>query len=137
MMMDRICRGYLWILSGYHIFTGLISVFTPEFAMSFYKKFYDCNPVERKHVALMLKPWGALAVFAGIAGLFAAAAPYRYRGVVIGLVVLLAIRIYYRVAFRRWLQEISGIAPYHNAFNVALLIFGLVILAGWLITTGA
>ncbi len=127
---------YLWILSVYHVFTGIISFFFPEMALSFYKKFYDCNPVERKHLVIVLKPWGALAVFAGIAGIFAALDPEKCKGVVAGLAVLLAMRMYYRIVFRDMLREISGISPGRNLVNICLLLAGIIIIASWLVSIG-
>jgi len=122
----------LLILSVYHVASGVMSFFCPERALSFYRKLYDCNPVERKHLAIMLKPWGALAAFAGIAGLFAAADPHRYIGVVAGLAVLLAARVTYRLWCRRELAEISGIAPHRNLISTAVILVGLIILTAWL-----
>jgi len=127
---------YLWILSVYHVFTGIISFFFPEQALSFYKKFYDCNPVERKHLVIVLKPWGALAVFAGIAGIFAALDPGKCKGTVAGLAILLAMRIYYRIAFRDMLRDISGISPHRNLMNICLLLVGIIIIASWFVSGG-
>src|SRR5262245_45764206 len=73
--MNGICRAYLFGFSVYHVFTGMVSMFFPTFAMSFYKGLYGYDPVERKHLVLILKPWGALAFFAGFVGLFCATDP--------------------------------------------------------------
>ena len=129
--INIIFLGYLWILSAYHVFTGIISFFFPETALSFYRKFYDCNPVERKHLVIILKPWGALAVFAGMAGIFAALHPMECKGVVAGMAVLLAMRIYYRIFFREMLRDISGISPRRNFLNIGFLIAGLIIIVSW------
>ena len=127
---------YLWILSAYHVFTGIISFFFPEQALSFYKKLYGCNPIERKHLVIVLKPWGALAVFAGIAGFFAALDSGKYKGVVAGLALLLAMRVYYRIFFRDMLRDISGISPYRNLINVVLLLIGIMIITLWFVLGG-
>ena len=136
-VVDIVCRAYLLVLSTYHVFTGLASCFAPDLALSFYRKFYDCNPVERKHLALVLQPWGALALCAGIAGLFAASDPVRYRGVILALAILLALRVYYRLVYRSWLHDISGIAPRRNALSVGVLVAGLAILVSWLVLAPA
>jgi hypothetical protein len=133
--MDPLCRAYLWLISVYHVMTGIISFGFPEFAMSFYRKLYGCNPVERRHLALVLKPWGALAVFAGVCGLFAATDPRRYIGVVAGLALLLLLRLIYRAVFYRQLAEISGISSRRNLVNIAFISAGLAILAGWLVVS--
>lgn len=135
-MIDAMAQGYLAVLSTYHVFTGLISFFAPGFALSFYRRLYACNPVERRHLALVLKPWGALAVGMGVAGLFAAADPRRYFGVVVAIALLLGLRIAYRAVFRDWLRDISGIPPHRNLISIAILAVGVVILGAWFLTGG-
>jgi hypothetical protein len=112
--------------------TGVISMFFPDFAMSFYKGLYGYDPIERKHLMLILKPWGALAAFAGFAGLFAARDPNRYFGVVLGLALLLLLRIYYRLRFEDGLLSVGGIPPYRNRMSVGILFIGVFILSCWL-----
>ncbi len=126
-------RGYLAFLSVYHVITGVMSFAFPDSALVMYRGLYGCNPVERRHVALMLKPWGALAVFAGLCGLYAVGDPVRYRGVVVALVALLALRVVYRVWCRESLRTIGGIAPRRNAISIAALLAGIAVLSGWLI----
>jgi hypothetical protein len=130
--MDLACKIFLYIFSIYHMITGIVSMFFPDFAMSFYKILYGYDPIERKHVSLIFKPWGALAAFAGLTGLFAAGNPERYRGVVLSLIILLILRIYYRLRFEHELFSIGGIPPYRNRINLAVLFVGVVILSGWL-----
>lgn len=129
--MDTLCRIYLCILSAYHLFTGIVSMFFPKFAMDFYKRFYSCTPPDREDLFLILKPWGALAVFAGIAGFYAAADPGRYRGVILGLILLLAFRIYYRTVFGRMLARHANIPSRRNILNIAMIALGIVILGAW------
>ncbi len=86
--------------------------------------------MDKSTLKLVLKPWGALAVFAGIAGLFAATDPERYVGVVLGLIVLLCGRIYYRVVFWKDLLSTGGISPYRNRISVGVLLLFLVVFTG-------
>jgi len=129
--VTSICRTYLVVLSTYHLFTGLVSMFFPGFAMRFYKWFYSCEPPDREDLFLILKPWGALAAFAGIAGLYAAGDPERYKGIVLGLILLLAFRVYYRVAFALRLKEHAKIPLRRNLVNVAMIVLGILILGVW------
>ena len=69
--IEYINIGYVSLLSIYHVFTGVISMFFPNFAFHFYKKFYGCDPLSKDMLVIVLKPWGALSIFAGIMGLFA------------------------------------------------------------------
>lgn len=107
-------------------------MFFPNFAMSFYKSLYGYDPIERKHLVLILKPWGSLATFAGIVGLFAARDPKRYVGVVLGLALLLLLRIYYRLRFENGLLSVGGIPPHRNRVSVGILFIGAFILSWWL-----
>ena len=132
-MITLICRTYLALLSFYHVITGIISFAFPGFAMRFYKTIYGCDPAERRQLAIVMKPWGALSVFAGICGGFAAADPVRYRGVVIALLVLMILRAAYRFLYRRDLEEVGRIAPHRNGISIASIAVGIVILLGWVL----
>jgi hypothetical protein len=130
--MDRICSAYLYLLSSYHLVTGIVSVCFPGFAMSFYKALYAYDPVERQHIWLVLKPWGALAIFAGVAGFYAARDPQRYVGVVIGLTGLLVLRAVLRLVYEKDAGAMLRIPPRRNRVNVALILAGVLILGSWL-----
>ena len=127
--MDLLGRAYLWGLSGYHLFSGLVSAFFPTFALAFYRRFYACDPPQREDLFLILKPWGGLSIFAGIVGFFAAADPVRYRGVVFGLILLLVFRIYYRLAYARPLASVGRIPFHRNLLSVGLIAVGVLLLA--------
>ena len=122
--------AYLAVLSAYHVWTGAISFFAPRFALRFYRGMYGCDPVERRHLSLVMRPWGALAIFAGLAG-FAAFIEPRARGwIVAATAVLLALRIGYRVALRRELNDLARIDARRNAISVSMLAGGLALLLG-------
>lgn len=132
-MMTAILRLYLALLSFYHVITGVISFAFPGFAMRFYKAIYGTEPAERRQLTLVMKPWGSLAIFAGLCGGFAAVDPVRYRGVVMALLALMILRTIYRIVFRQELEEVGRIAPHRNWISIASIEVGIVILAGWLI----
>jgi hypothetical protein len=132
-MITTIVRIYLAILSSYHVLTGLISFGFPGFAMRFYKTLYGCDPAERRQLTLVMKPWGALALFAGISGGFAAVDPQRYRGVVAALLLLLVLRVVYRFWCREELQLVGQIASHRNWLSMGAIFLGIVILAGWML----
>lgn len=126
------CRAYLAVLSAYHIITGILSFGFPRLAMRFYKTLYGCDPVERRQLTLVMKPWGALAIFAGICGGLAAADPGRYRGVAAAVWFLLVLRAVYRLSCRRELEAVGRISPRRNAISIVSIIVGIVILSAWL-----
>lgn len=131
MIIAGVGRGYLLFISCYHVATGVVSMFFPRFAMRFYRGLYACNPVESRHVALILKPWGALSAFAGFVGIIAWQDPGRYSGVVLGIIFLLLYRFYYRAKFEHQLFAISGIPPHRNRMSLLCILAGTAILAAW------
>lgn len=134
--MTLTCQIYLAVLSTYHVFSGGLSFFFGNAAMRFYKSFYGTDPIERRHLMLILKPWGALSIAIGIAGWSAAGQPAAHRGTVLAILVLLVLRIVYRVRCRAELYVISRIPMRKNVFNLLLLAGGVVILGAWLAMEG-
>lgn len=132
-MLITVCRIYLAILSLYHVLTGVLSFAFPRFAMQFYKRVYGCDPEERQQLTIVMKPWGALAIFAGLCGCFAAVDPVRYRGVIASLMVLLILRVVYRILCRRALEEVGRIAPHRNFVSMVTIAVGIVLLSGLLL----
>jgi hypothetical protein len=126
--ISHLASGYLAVLSAYHVWTGAISFFAPDFALRFYRGFYGCDPVERRHLRLVLRPWGALAIFAGLVGGIAFVAPSARFWIMSALAVLLALRIGYRLALRRDLAELAHIAPRRNLASTLLLAGGALLL---------
>jgi hypothetical protein len=126
--ISRLADCYLIVLSAYHVATGLLSFAAPQLALKFYRNAYGCNPVERRHLLIILRPWGALAVFAGLVGFGALACPPCRNWIEASLIALLGLRIAYRLGLREELREISGIPPRNNFINIGLLFFGLILL---------
>jgi hypothetical protein len=126
--IHELASGYLAILSVYHVWTGAISYFAPEFALRFYRGMYGCDPVERRHLVLVMRPWGALAIFAGLAGGVAFIEPGARPWIVAATALLLALRIGYRLVLRRELAEIARIERRRNLASTAMLAGGLLVL---------
>ena len=59
---------YLFLFSCYHIITGVISVFFPNFAIRFYKMLYGFHPKETEQLKMTLRPWGNFAIVTGVIG---------------------------------------------------------------------
>ena len=130
--MTTLCRVYLAVLSSYHVLTGIVSFAFPQFAFRFYAALYACNPVERRQLVLVMKPWGALALCAGVVGLFAAADPVRYWGVDAALWLLLVLRMVFRLVWRAELAEVGRIPAQRNLLSTAIIAAGATILGLWL-----
>jgi hypothetical protein len=126
--LEETASWYLIALSIYHLWTGFISYFAPEAAMRFYRSAYGANPIEQRHLRIILRPWGALAVFTGVAGLSAVWQPSSRHWIEAGLLLLLAMRIGYRIGLRSELAEISRITLTRNWSSIAILLGGLTLL---------
>ena len=129
MNFSLLASGYLVVLSAYHLATGLVSFAAPQLALKLYRGAYGCDPIERRHLLIILRPWGALAVFAGLAGFSALACPPVRVWIEASLIALLAMRVTYRIGLRGELREISGIPPRNNFINIGLLLLGIGLLA--------
>lgn len=127
--ISAIASLYLGALSAYHMVSGALSFFAPGLALRLYRGAYGCDPVERRHLLIILRPWGALAVFAGLAGFAALAVPACRHWIEAALIVLLVMRVAYRLALGKELWEISGIPPRRNLLSVGFLLLGTGVLA--------
>lgn len=128
MSITDLSSGYLVFLSVYHVWTGGVSFFAPEFALRFYRAAYGCDPQERRQLLLVLRPWGALAIFAGLAGFVALGVAEARPWITASLIVLLLLRIGYRVTLRGELREMSRIDGRRNAISIGFLVAGVVLL---------
>ena len=135
MTIDTLFKSALLILSIYHIITGIVSAFFFKFALKFYKKLYDQSVQDNEIMFLILKPWGALAIFSGIAGLFAFFDPERYIGVIIGIIILLTLRIWFRYKYRKQMYRLFNTKPHRNFISSMIIFACWIILFMWLIIT--
>jgi hypothetical protein len=126
--LGGVAAWYVVSLSTYHLFTGAISYFAPSFALRFYRGAYGCDPIERRHLMIILRPWGALAFFAGTVGPAAVWIPMARDWIEVALLALLLMRISYRFNLRTELREISRISTRDNLVSIMLLIGGAALL---------
>src|SRR5262245_7696175 len=85
-------------LAADHFATSVAGLFFPERAVGLYRRMFGARLELTPDIRFVLKPWSALGVFAALAGLLPIADPVRYRGVLYALLVLLALRVYIRLA---------------------------------------
>lgn len=130
-------RLVLLVFSLYHLVTGVVSVCFPEFSEVFYQKLYHFHPTMTEQYKLVLKPWGALAFFAGVAGLYAVSDPQRYRGVIVGILILLVTRVGYRSLCADQLVEVFQLDKVRNGINSGLIAAEVVLFSVWLWRTRA
>jgi len=111
----------LILLSLDHLSTGLLGVFAPRTALRIYRGLFGMQFPESPEIVAVLKPWGALAVFAAVATIFPIVDPFRYRGVLVALLVLLILRILIRFSARATAAAVFGLSSRRNARHIALI----------------
>jgi hypothetical protein len=111
----------LILLSLDHLSTGLLGVFAPRTALRIYRGLFGIQFPESPEIVAVLKPWGALAVFAAVATIFPIVDRLRYWGVLVALLVLLILRILIRFSARATATAVFGLSSRRNAWHIALI----------------
>lgn len=119
----------LIVLAADHLVTGLAGVLFPKRAVGLYQHMFGARfPADSPMVAV-LRPWGALGVFAGVAGLLPVYDPARYRAVLFALLLLVALRVFIRLGYDLATLQFFGLSRARNFFHVYLVSQCAVIIA--------
>src|SRR5258708_19817722 len=111
----------LILLSLDHLSTGLLGVFAPRTALRIYRSLFGIQFPESPEIVAVLKPWGALAVFAAVATIFPIVDPLRYRRVLVSLLVLLILRILIRFSARASATPVFGFSCRRHPSHIPLI----------------
>jgi len=118
----------LGLLSLDHLFTGFLALFLPKKAVKIYQTIFGAQVPESREYFVILKPWGALGIFAGLVGLLPIFDPRRYVLVLVALVILLLMRLMYRLRFQKDSKEFLQLSGKRNLFHVGLILICAVII---------
>src|ERR1700676_3730371 len=88
----------LVVLAADHLITGLAGVLFPKRAAGLYQRLFGARFPADSPVTAILRPWGALGVFAGLTGLLPVYDSVRYRAVLFALLLLVVLRIFIRLS---------------------------------------
>jgi hypothetical protein len=111
----------LIVLAADHLTTGLAGVLFPKRAARLYQRLFGaCFPADSPMTAV-LRPWGALGVFAGVAGLLPVYDPFRYRAILFALLFLVVLRIFIRLSYDSATLQFFGLSRARNYFHVYLV----------------
>jgi hypothetical protein len=112
----------LLVLAADHLTTGLAGVFFPKLSAGLYQRLFGARfPVDSPVVAV-LRPWGALGVFAGLAGLLPLYDPVRYRAILYALLVLVVLRVFIRLSYDSVILQFFGLSSKRNSFHIYLVL---------------
>ncbi|NUQ19958.1 MAG: hypothetical protein HOQ09_03260 [Gemmatimonadaceae bacterium] len=119
---QRVLKAYLWFIALFHLFVGLsvnMSATFTQMIANGYGAHVDWTP----QFTYILHPLGAFMIVLGLLAGAAAREPERYEAVILGFVVLFAIRALHRVVYGDVLSQAFGIPASHNTAN--LIIFAV------------
>ncbi len=112
----------LVLLAADHLFTGALGMFFPGRAVKTYSKLFGAEIPETKEYLIILKPWGALGIFAGLVGLLPVLDPKKYIWILGALVILLLMRLVYRLKFQKEATLSLKLARKRNLSHVGLIL---------------
>ena len=121
MVLDFIFNLNLIILALDHLITGGLALFFPVAAIKFYRIIFGASvPFTTGHL-FILKPWGALGIFAALVGILPIFDPIRYEKILWALVLLLIFRIFIRLQNNKNAEIYLNICIWRNIFHIGLI----------------
>jgi hypothetical protein len=111
----------LIVLAADHLTTGLAGVLFPKRAAGLYQRLFGARFPADSPMTAVLRPWGALGVFAGVAGLLPVYDPVRYRAILSALLCLVVLRIFIRLSYDSGTLQFFGLSRARNYFHVYLV----------------
>ena len=112
----------LLVLAADHLITGLAGVFFPKRSAGLFQRLFGaCFPTDSPMVAV-LRPWGALGVFAGLTGLLPIYDPVRYRAILYVLLMLVVLRVFIRFSYDSNTLQFFALSSKRNYFHIYLVL---------------
>lgn len=124
---QRVLKAYLWFIALFHLFVGLSINLSDRFTRMIAAG-YGATVEWTPQFVYMLRPLGAFMIILGLLAALAARQPARYPAVVLGFIVLFAIRALQRFVYADVLASAFGISPARNTFNMLLFVAQAVLL---------
>lgn len=112
----------LALLALDHFYTGILALFFPLKAVRVYSRLFGVQIPATSEYFAILKPWGALGTFAGIVGLLPIFDPDKYVLVIVALVLLLVMRLFYRLKFQKESEKFLKLSRGRNSRHVWLIL---------------
>ena len=123
----------LVLLAADHLITSVTGIFFPLKAARLYERMFGAQMPLTPELIAVLKPWGALGIFAALAGLLPVFDPVRYRGILYALLVLLALRVVIRLWNAGSAQKHFNVSPGRNLFHIGVILFCAAMITGQLL----
>lgn len=108
-------------LAADHLTTGLAGVLFPKRAAGLYQRLFGARLPADSPLTAVLRPWGALGVFAGLTGLLPLYDPVRYRPILFPLLFLVVVRVFIRLNYDSATLQFFGLSRARNSFHLYLV----------------
>lgn len=108
-----------------HFVTGFIGFFLPHKSEALVTKMFGITISDKNLYQIIVRPWGALGLFACGVGILPVIDPSRFKPVSYMLIVLLLLRIYYRLGETKKAKVVLGLSSSRNLFHVFLIVLCL------------
>lgn len=127
LVLEILTLIYLFLFSLYHVITGTVSVFFPNFALKFYKTLYGFHPKETEQLKITLRPWGNFAIVTGVIGFIVLYDLDRFFLILFPFASLLIIRIWYRLILRKQLYKDLKVTRVQNWRMILIQLLGAIL----------
>lgn len=104
-----------------HLVTGGIGFFNPNLSIALSRKFFGVTIQNTQTYFILIRPWSALGIFAGLVGLLPLVDNDRFKPILYLLALLLLFRIYYRFLVGKLAQREFFLSPTRNLVHIALI----------------
>ena len=119
----------LCLLTLDHLYTGSLALFFPAKAVRVYSELFGAKIPETREYFAILKPWGALGIFAGLVSFLPIFYPEKYILVIVALIILLLMRLFYRLKFQGDVEQSIGLTKMRNLRHIGLIIVCMSVMA--------
>jgi len=120
-LLHAIAYLNLVVLAADHLTTGLAGVLFPKRAAGLYQRLFGARFPADSPLTAILRPWGALGVFAGLTGLLPVYDAVRYRAILFPLLFLVVLRIFIRISYDSATLQFFALSRARNYFHLYLV----------------
>lgn len=121
-VLDLLSSFVLIGLALDHLVTGFIGFFLPHKSEALITKMFGITITDKEFYKMIVRPWGALGIFACGVGILPIIDPTRFKPVSYMLIVLLLLRIYYRLEEAKKAKVVLGVTSSRNLFHIFLIV---------------
>ena len=112
----------LLVLAIDHLDTGVAAVFFATRSAGLYRRLFGARFPVDSPLGAVLRPWGALGVYAGLTGLLPLYDLARYHLILYALLFLISLRVFIRLSYDSAALQSFGLSPKRNYVHAYLVL---------------